>query len=549
MQNKTSPHSAAAGENLTKSTCQGPRTLNAAIHVAFCTTSATGFCHNAVDAPAQIATVHEGNERRSSDKRKIAHRAQSFLKIKFGFDRHRERIVPLVDFVLESGNGEPDDLIEREMPISSPGKNLQSNAHSMPTPERPSSRSSHTAVLPNYEHATQQLHNRNARSSIIPGFDTPERQHERRWPLRDPEEARLLQHFVDKVAPFFDCTDRQQHFAIHIPHRARRCETLFNAMMAMSARHLNRTTHFDPFVSDHYYQACLEKLIPALDDHGVTMDDDLLAATVILRLLEEFDVPLAGSDIRGHSFGTKAFIRGPTLMTTTPSLRQAVYWSGLRQEIYNALSLQQAPDIDLSSLNLNSQFSPLGPDAGDCAWANQAIAHCADVLIFCFGEGHRSTAVHAELKAQNEQWTATRPDSFDPYFVGEEGEIGVAFPDVRFGCPWHAIGNQYTDLAQILLAVHDPSLPTVGPLRRRLIQDADDFIRKGVWVVCGAALSNASVPPAMVVGCMAIHLCGDRFTDPHQQDLLIQVLVRTDTLHGWPTHALQRQLRETWGIL
>lgn len=36
-----------------------------------------------------------------------------------------------------------------------------------------------------------------------------------------------------------------------------------------------------------------------------------------------------------------------------------------------------------------------------------------------------------------------------------------------------AIGNQYTDLARILLAVHDPSLPTVGPLRRRLIQEAD----------------------------------------------------------------------------
>ena len=59
--------------------------------------------------------------------------------------------------------------------------------------------------------------------------------------------------------------------------------------MAMSARHLSRTTTFDPYVSDHYYQACLETLIPALDDHGVTMDDDLLAATVILRLLEEYD--------------------------------------------------------------------------------------------------------------------------------------------------------------------------------------------------------------------------------------------------------------------
>jgi hypothetical protein len=223
----------------------------------------------------------------------------------------------------------------------------------------------------------------------------------------------------------------------------------------MSARHLNRTTSFDPFASDHYYQACLEKLIPALDDHSVIMDDDLLAATVILRLLEEFDgeqwisphvmcqdfllmviaVPLAGSDLRGHSFGTKAFIQGPSSMTTTPSLRQAVYWSGLRQEIYNALSLQQPPDIDMSSLN--SYFSPLRPDAGDCAWANQAIAHCADVLVFCFGQAHRSAIVHAELKAQNQQWNETRPDSFDPYFVGDEVEVGTTFPDIRFSCAWH----------------------------------------------------------------------------------------------------------------
>lgn len=57
----------------------------------------------------------------------------------------------------------------------------------------------------------------------------------------------------------------------------------------MSARHLSRTTSFDPFVSDHYYHECLETLIPALDDQKVATDDDLLAATVILRLLEEFD--------------------------------------------------------------------------------------------------------------------------------------------------------------------------------------------------------------------------------------------------------------------
>jgi len=148
-------------------------------------------------------------------------------------------------------------------------------------------------------------------------------------------------------------------------------------------------------------------------------------------------VPLAGSDLRGHSFGTKAFIQGPPpSATTTPSLRQAVYWSGLRQEIYNALSLKQAPDIDLSSLH--SLFTALGPDTGDCAWANQAIAHCADVLLFSFGEGPRSVAVHENLQKQTEQWSETRPASFDPYFVGDdEVEIGGSFPDIRFNCPWH----------------------------------------------------------------------------------------------------------------
>lgn len=90
-----------------------------------------------------------------------------------------------------------------------------------------------------------------------------------------------------------------------------------------------------------------------------------------------------------------------------------------------------------------------------------------------------------------------------------------------------AIGNQYNELARILLLVHNPGHPTVGPLRRRFVQEADVSrapilgslmmyaniprpqyqIRKGVWTVCGVALANDAVPPAMVVGCMAIHLC------------------------------------------
>lgn len=74
--------------------------------------------------------------------------------------------------------------------------------------------------------------------------------------------------------------------------------------MALSARHMSCTADFDTLISDQYYQKCLETLIPALDNHGVTMDDDLLAATVILRLLEEFDGKCWWS-LAGHILSTR----------------------------------------------------------------------------------------------------------------------------------------------------------------------------------------------------------------------------------------------------
>ncbi|KAJ5807913.1 hypothetical protein N7474_009182, partial [Penicillium riverlandense] len=522
---------------------------------------------NAVDVSELVGHVCEGAAGPSFVRPKAEIHAPGFHATKFGCDRHHEverhRSFPtnavfsnnefIVDFVFESGNGDSDSLVESSVAGAVVGNEDQPH---------PDTSSGHVSNEKSY--STTKLRGLTEDSNVLArkadangsrqlssrqmSENRAVRSKERSWPLRDAEEADLLQHFVDKITPFFDCTDYQRHFALHIPYRARHCETLFNAILAMSARHLSRTASFDPFVSDHYFQLCLEKLIPALNDHEVTMDDDLLAATVILRLLEEYDAPLAGSDLRGHSFGTKAFIQGPpTTATTTPRLRQAVYWSGLRQEIYNSLSLQQAPDVNIGSLH--SQFSWLGQDVDDCTWANQAIAHCTDVLMFSFGEGPRSTAVHAELLAKSQEWLDTRPDSFDPFFIDrDEVEIGATFPDIRFHSAWHAIGNQYNHLARILLHVHDPNLPTIGPLRRRFIQKTDDLIRKGVWTVCGIGLSNASVPPAMVVGCMAIHICGDRFTDRQQQELLVQVLVQTDAVHGWPTHALQRQLRDTWGV-
>lgn len=217
-----------------------------------------------------------------------------------------------MDFVLESGNGELDDTVDSSI-------ETQPLDDGIVLGDRPPTPNPDTPTCPSTAHNFGTLNHLNhADKNQSPGYhrvdegpETPRGQ--RSWPLRDPEEAFLLKHFVDRTSTFvstslnttnafnrldienltmlpqFDCTDHQRHFAIHIPYRARYCETLFNAIMALSARQLSCTTSYDAFVSAQYYQACLETLIPALNDQEVTMDNDLLAATVILRLLEEFD--------------------------------------------------------------------------------------------------------------------------------------------------------------------------------------------------------------------------------------------------------------------
>lgn len=83
--------------------------------------------------------------------------------------------------------------------------------------------------------------------------------------------------------------DDRRHFGVHVVQRAKTNSTLMNAILALSARQLSRTSDFDPYVADSYYQRCFETLIPALNDNVAIRDESLLAATIILRLLEEMN--------------------------------------------------------------------------------------------------------------------------------------------------------------------------------------------------------------------------------------------------------------------
>lgn len=109
------------------------------------------------------------------------------------------------------------------------------------------------------------------------------------WPLKSSQEARLMRFFVDRIAPAIDLCDRDRHFTLVVPQRASQCPILLNAVFAAAARHLAGISDFDPIISNRYNQECLKHLIPKLSDAEAITDENLLAATVILRHLEELE--------------------------------------------------------------------------------------------------------------------------------------------------------------------------------------------------------------------------------------------------------------------
>lgn len=139
------------------------------------------------------------------------------------------------------------------------------------------------------------------------------------------QEACLLRYFVDELACWvcilgilkheglsclqfrfqFDLCDPERHFALVVPHRAKQCPALLNAIYTASARHLCRLGQYrkNGVVEYHgkqlpklhmetaveYHSKCIEHLVSVSDDIEALYDENLLVASVILRFYEEVD--------------------------------------------------------------------------------------------------------------------------------------------------------------------------------------------------------------------------------------------------------------------
>ncbi|KAI0120935.1 hypothetical protein BJ170DRAFT_688356 [Xylariales sp. AK1849] len=361
--------------------------------------------------------------------------------------------------------------------------------------------------------------------------------------LMNEAEARLFRHYVQRLAVCLDLCDPLRNFELVVPQRATMCPTLLKAIFAIAARHLSLTSQYDPLASNRYHDECLGYLIPMLDHSAIVSDENLFAATIILRMLEEMDAT-SGQDNHSHLLGIHAFVNVGDQIMLPGSLSAASYWIGLRQELYSAIITQSPVKINLDHFIVDRSFEP----ADDYTWSNRAVVNLADVLNFCFSDVSPSNARWGYLNEQCETWDDLRPPSFEPFFF-KRRVAPDAFPQIWHHSSCHIIGIQHHILAQLFLAQFDPTIPRVGTKRGAAVKRVTQRIEYLIRQLCGIGACNQWTPPALFTASMGIAMFGDRFEEKVDQEAMLDVLKKTEMNHARPTKRIQQSLMRVWGWL
>ncbi|CAD0115544.1 unnamed protein product, partial [Aureobasidium uvarum] len=362
-------------------------------------------------------------------------------------------------------------------------------------------------------------------------------------PILSAHEARLMQHFIEHLAPSIDVVCSSQIFGRLVPRMAFLSPILLTSIFAVSSKHISKTIEMTDPTAETYFQETLDHLIPVLNEPDALVEDYILAAVVILRVMEEMDISLSGYDQQSHLPAIHALISAQERIATRGGLRHAAWWVGFRQEMVVAF-INQRPIVPvLEHCNLDRSFST----ADDCTWTNRIIVHCADVINHCFQNGSLDQTTYQALRDYGEAWMAHKPRTFSPIFQCQpSGLRGNLFTKTWYTSDTIAKGIQHYHLSKILLIAHDPNIPRLGLQRKAFEQTVDDQLRSHARILCGIAQGGSKTAAIWVTTCMGISWCGDRFTDRVEQEELLEILRYTDKKHARHTLSTQKHLIQAW---
>ncbi|KAL1981153.1 hypothetical protein VTN96DRAFT_3040 [Rasamsonia emersonii] len=369
--------------------------------------------------------------------------------------------------------------------------------------------------------------------------------------LSNSKRIRYLQNYVGQVAPWLDMFDSQCTFGIQLPALARDFPALSYAILAISARQMERKQGIrDSFDSLVLYQEAIRLLSPLLLQGR---DPKVVAACVLLCCLEMMSA--RAQDWRRHLEGCAALFDAFGIHGFSRGVLQAVFWCYARMDVCGALI---SDGTQCTLLKPAKWLSPgcqhedarrlfqeaKSPDMH----ANYAVYLCAKACELvadrtkftelgedngCTGEVFHKCWLQLWEDLQN--WLAERPSELLPVKMTNT----KPFPRIFF-VHWAAISsNQLYHTSCILLLDimpksikfrPEPSTSTLWHARR----------------ICGISLANPHQ------GCLnnaiqPLWIAGRHFSHPAEHEAIVNLIRSIEATTGWGACWRIRDLEIAWG--
>ncbi|KAF3024701.1 hypothetical protein E8E15_010169 [Penicillium rubens] len=368
--------------------------------------------------------------------------------------------------------------------------------------------------------------------------------------LSNPRRIEYLKNYVGQVAPWLDMFDSQCTFRVQIPALARSFPALLNAILAISARQMERKEGIqDSFDSLELYQEAIRLLSPLLQ----MRDPKVVAACVLLCCLEMMSA--RAQDWHRHLEGCAALFDAFQMNGFSEGLLQAVFWCYARMDLCGAL----ISDGTQSTLLRPSKWLAPGCHEDDAAQlfkaaqspdmhANYAVYLCArscelvaDRTQFvelavqndCAGEAFNRRWLRLWGDLQN--WLDNRP----PELLPINTTTTKPFPNILF-LQWAAISsNQLYHTACILLLNLMPKSIKLQPTPAI----------SALWHarrICGISLANPHH------GCLnnaiqPLWIAGRLFSHVSEHRIIVELIRHIEAETGWGACWRIRDLELAWG--
>lgn len=374
--------------------------------------------------------------------------------------------------------------------------------------------------------------------------------------LASLNEAFLLRHYRKALGAWLDACDFERHFSTEVVDRAPLCALLLYACLAISARHLCHTTKsVPPHVADEYHERCIAILLPVLEnrDYNISIEI-LLASTVILRFFEQISSQHPSCDLQRHLLAGSVYISSHVDCAISGGLAEASFWVFVIQDIQFALAYQNPLRLTFSPFEEKLRQAWASQTLlDDRYWTHRAIWILAETINYCYssntGESQLDVIDGDALREKICSWESEHPAEFQPlHFSPADPRNNRPFPIVWYTSPWHATAIQHICMAKALIREHDLRVMHVGPDSDRHARRLNEEVMENLSVLFGIALSADDDPSARTMACHALCACGSWIRDSQAQNILLDLLRRTEAENGWPWTFMMQKLTQDWRL-